>query len=205
MRGPMNARILRRSRRRHAALGRARGFTLIEVMIVVVIIGVMATLATFGVRRYIRSAKTAEAVQIIGSIKAGQEAYFDETFRYADISGGDLDDAYPDVSDLSVKVQWDPGSDKGKLFASIGVYPAAAVQYRYSTIAGPPSASAPDYGDGGVTATEYPFTPPAAPWYVVKALGDLDGNSGGTCGAHKCGVYLSTSTTNEIFAYNSDE
>ena len=45
-----------------------RGFTLIELMIVVAIIGVLAVLAVFGVSRYLRTAKTAEALNSLGSI-----------------------------------------------------------------------------------------------------------------------------------------
>lgn len=59
---------------------RARGFTLIELMIVVMIVGVLAVLATYGVRKYTSNAKTAEARNSVGQIaKDAAAAYERET------------------------------------------------------------------------------------------------------------------------------
>ena len=54
-----------------------KGFTLIELMIVVAIVGVLAVLAVYGVRKYIANAKTAEAKNALGQIGKDAVSAFD--------------------------------------------------------------------------------------------------------------------------------
>jgi type IV pilus assembly protein PilA len=55
---------------------RTLGFTLVELMIVVAIIGVLAALATYGVARYLKHAKTAEATRSLGAMETGNKVRF---------------------------------------------------------------------------------------------------------------------------------
>jgi type IV pilus assembly protein PilA len=65
------------------------GFTLVELMIVVAIVGVLAVLAVYGVRKYIANAKTAEAKNSLGQIgKDAVSAFEGERMSNAVIVAG---------------------------------------------------------------------------------------------------------------------
>ena len=64
-------------RRRSAA-----GFTLVELMIVVVIVGILAGVAMVGFRKYVARARVSEAVGVLAEISGKEQLYFLEMGGY---------------------------------------------------------------------------------------------------------------------------
>jgi type IV pilus assembly protein PilA len=64
-----------------------KGFTLIELMIVVAIIGILAAIAIPNFMTYQCKAKQSEARRVLGAIRTAQEAYYAEKSTYAANTG----------------------------------------------------------------------------------------------------------------------
>src|SRR5690349_13572444 len=65
-------------------LGGERGFTLVELLTVVVITGVLATLAFASLRAHVSAAWGAEALNMMQSIRAAEERWRSEHMMYLD-------------------------------------------------------------------------------------------------------------------------
>jgi type IV pilus assembly protein PilA len=102
-----------------AKLKGKRGFTLVELMIVVAIIGVLAALAIYGVRKYIANAKTAEARMTIGRIaKDASAAYNRENMPGDVLALGAAAAVSNRLCSDSAAVPTDIASVKGKKYQS---------------------------------------------------------------------------------------
>ena len=100
-----------------------KGFTLIELMIVIAIIGILAAVAIPNYLNYTRKAKTAEAKTNLAAIRTCEEAYRAENERYMACG------ASPASIPQRTKVAW---TDPSGNFTAIGFRPSGKVYYSYS-------------------------------------------------------------------------
>ncbi len=155
------------------------GFTLAELMVVVVIVGVLAVLAVVGIRAYVIAARANEAASVIQAIRVAQEAHRAETNTYLDVS-----DSY---------TSWHPRAVPDEKFAPFGeptsgtpaqqmrwrlLDPSVAgegVRWGYVTKAGPPG-TAPQPLETRHDSTVNWGGSLNRSWYIIQARGDTDGD-----------------------------
>jgi type IV pilus assembly protein PilA len=159
-------------------LNKKEGFTLIEMMIVVVIIGILAAIAIPQFLRYQLKSKTSEAPRNLGAIRTNEEAFSAKFGSYAQAANR------PAAAPSATKGDWGvspvpPTSG----FDTIGFSPSGKVFYQYAI---GPATTLPDPTAGTYTNTvETLFNTSGDPdpviavgtGIVMVAVGNVDGNA----------------------------
>ncbi len=164
-----------------------KGFTLIELMVVIAIVGILAVLALVGYKRLISDSNTAEPQQVIMSIRLAQESYKSEVGTYANISNaafvsGSLCPAGAGVTPGNMKKTfWDPNCANvapGGSWSTIPVHVDGPVLFGYMTVAGAAGAAVIPQPPAPLNGVAIAFpTPAPSDWFVVYAQGDTDGDN----------------------------
>jgi prepilin-type N-terminal cleavage/methylation domain-containing protein len=154
---------------------RSRAFTLIEAMVVVVLIGVLAVLASVAYRRWIRSSYLGEAHGMLANIRTAEEAFRAENSGYLPVSAA-LTALYPDAMPTEKTVtQWGGGADAAK-WAALNVNPNAPVRFGYAVLANNDLMTAPPaVSNNGAAVNLASLT--GQPWFVATAVCDIDNDS----------------------------
>lgn len=165
------------------------GFTLVELMIVVAVLGVLAAVAIASYDAYIRRSRSAEATAMLADIRLKQEAYRGTFHQYMDgIPAACASKWTPNVTPGRDPV--DP-SDATKITSAcrtawrkLGISFPKELYFVYDTAAGAPGVEPSKTRYNGANyANDF--------WYGAAAIQDLDKNN-------KCGGFIVVSGNNEI-------
>lgn len=179
-----------------------RGYTLVELMVVVLLVGIIAAISFNVFRRKVTGSKRIEAMAMIQSIRAAQERYRAMHTVYLDVSQSRQ--FYPrDPTPAGV------GNEKTSFYqrSATGSHPDNArwwelkptdpgpVQFGYLVNAGLPGEA---MTDPAVELDDLEWPENGEPWYVIQAVADADADG-------NFAFYIAASLTNEVASINDGE
>ena len=155
---------------------KSKGFTLVELMIAVVVLAILSVVAGVSYSKYIRKARTTEAITFLSDIKMKQESYFQTYGHYVDTSSSEAShgtsDFYPSPingGDKKWEIKCPDDLPAYPGWCSLGSRPTSeTVNYQYVTVGW-------QAGDAEPSATY--IKNPERRWWYAEARGDLDENN----------------------------
>jgi len=174
------------------------GFTLVELMVVVAIVGVLAAIGITLFTKHIHAGRSAEATNMIQSIRAAQERYRAETQRYLDVSAS-LTRYYPRAAPDDQKVPWNnPDHADATRWERLNATSIGQVMCVYATVAGAVGTSP---NSEALSSFEGPlptFGNQNQQWYLIHAKADIDADG-------NAALYLATSLNGEVYVEHEGE
>lgn len=182
--------------RRQRERKRERGFTLVELLAVVAMVGILAALAVVGYRKFMTSAGSAEAVAVMQGIRGAEEAYKAEMLVYLGCSAS-LSSWYPMANPGPEKHHWvNPGHGEYNCWRQLNVVTDGPVRFGYAVVAGMPPTIGAALPAGFTDPPVFPAV--TEPWYIVTARGDRDGDG-------VPALFIASSLKGEVYKENDSE
>ncbi len=168
------------------------------MMVVVAIVGILATLAVVGYRKIVLSSHVSEANNTVQAIRVAQESYHAETQQYANISVNLTTAYYPQSSPTGQQVTaWGatcPTAICAQDWSALPLHIDGPVMFGYATQGGPANSNTPAL-PSALAGFTLPVTS-ATDWFVIVGTCDIDGQ-----GAPNTYV-MTTSWSNQVFTVN---
>lgn len=151
-----------------------RGFTLLELMVVVVIVGILATVAVGSYKRFTRRARVQEAIAMLGDIRIKQETYYQTYHRYVSTSLTTAD-FWPHVADwkeqdtiwgIDCTQSGDLAAHPGWCALGAGYRTIEVINFEFQVIARDPTAPV-------IPPVKY-IVNPNVDWWYARARADFD-------------------------------
>lgn len=173
---------------------RSTGFTLVELLTVVAIMGVLAAVAVTLVRNHLRSAKMTEGMANLQAIRSAEAAFRAETGVYQDCSGsGGL--YFPSKPNGNVNSWAGTAHADWAKWKQLRLPATEGTRFGWLVRADLPGVAMPN---STIISTTPAWPTQADPWYLIQGVADSDGDQ-------KYAKIVATSINNEVYTEDDAE
>jgi len=163
-------------------------------MVVVALVGILASVGIASFRKQIRASKTTEAAAVVQAIRGAEESFRAENQVYLNVSTPDY--WYPRSGVGPIVATWEQTSHKDLVaWQRLGARVIQPVQFGYQVNAGAAGGTLPKLN---IDDTSVNLGTPKDAWFVIQAHADFD-NDGVFCNV------ATTSFTQELYVEHDGE